>query len=195
MVGVILFLLLSLMHGMALGLGDVNGDCSVDLQDIVAVITEWGPCPSLPAVCAADLNHDMLVNLIDITLVLGAWGSACPTKTTTGAPTTTTPSPTTAAGSVVQVSLTGVSFVPNNFTVNIGDTIVFNWVSGFHGIAAGLCPGPTNTNKFPSIAPNGQGSPNTAHLEITAAAFNSGDIVQFYCTIHSCPMSATFRVL
>lgn len=59
-------------------IGDVTGDCFVDLQDIVAVIAGWGPCFAEPSLsCHADLNSDSLVDLFDMIIVLDSWGSVC----------------------------------------------------------------------------------------------------------------------
>ena len=50
--------------------GDVNGDGTVGLTDLVAVLAAWGPCPPP---CAADLNSSGAVDLADLLLVLAGW--------------------------------------------------------------------------------------------------------------------------
>ena len=50
--------------------GDVNGDGVVNVEDLVAVITAWGPCDG----CAADLNGDGQVNVEDLIEVITNWG-------------------------------------------------------------------------------------------------------------------------
>lgn len=52
---------------------DVNGDNSVNVSDLLAVINNWGPCPG----CPADINNDDQVNVADLLTVIGAWGD-CP---------------------------------------------------------------------------------------------------------------------
>ena len=52
---------------------DVNGDDTVNVQDLLAVIGAWGPC----AGCAADVNDDSQVNVIDLLAVINGWGP-CP---------------------------------------------------------------------------------------------------------------------
>jgi hypothetical protein len=53
--------------------GDVDGSGDVDLDDLLAVLAAWGPCPG----CAADLDDDGVVGLDDLLAVLAAWGP-CP---------------------------------------------------------------------------------------------------------------------
>jgi len=56
-----------------------NGDDTVNVQDLLAVIGAWGPCGN-PSNCPADLapaNGDDVVNVQDLLAVIGAWG-ACP---------------------------------------------------------------------------------------------------------------------
>lgn len=52
---------------------DVNGDETVDIDDIFGVLGAWGPCDQ----CPEDTNDDGEVNIDDIFAVLGAWGP-CP---------------------------------------------------------------------------------------------------------------------
>jgi hypothetical protein len=56
--------------------GDVNGDFSVDFDDLLPVLSEWGPCLAPP--CPTDLNSDDLVGFDDLLLVLGNWGWCAP---------------------------------------------------------------------------------------------------------------------
>ncbi|MCI0366602.1 MAG: FG-GAP-like repeat-containing protein [Phycisphaerales bacterium] len=53
--------------------GDVTGDGSVNVNDLLAVINVWGPCPAPPASCPADLNNDGIVNIEDLLLVISNW--------------------------------------------------------------------------------------------------------------------------
>ncbi|MHC5028372.1 MAG: hypothetical protein ACYTGR_16600 [Planctomycetota bacterium] len=52
---------------------DVTGDGLVDVQDMVEVILQWGPCGD----CSADVNDDGLVDVQDLVAVVLAWGN-CP---------------------------------------------------------------------------------------------------------------------
>lgn len=55
---------------------DINGDSTVDVLDLLAVIGAWGPC--VPGtICTADVNFDCTVNVLDLLAVTGAWGP-CP---------------------------------------------------------------------------------------------------------------------
>jgi hypothetical protein len=53
--------------------GDVTGDGSVNVDDLLAVINAWGPCGS-SGNCPADLNDDGQVNVDDLLLVINNWG-------------------------------------------------------------------------------------------------------------------------
>jgi hypothetical protein len=54
--------------------GDATGDGAVDVDDLIAVITGWGPCGPGPSYCPADLNGDGAVDVDDLLLVLLRWG-------------------------------------------------------------------------------------------------------------------------
>ncbi|MDP6479536.1 MAG: GC-type dockerin domain-anchored protein, partial [Phycisphaerales bacterium] len=53
--------------------GDANGDGVVNADDILAVISAWGPCP--PGDCPADVNGDGVVNTDDLLAVIANWGT------------------------------------------------------------------------------------------------------------------------
>lgn len=50
--------------------GDLNGDGSVDVLDLLALLAAWGACED----CPADLNEDGLVDVLDMLMLLNAWG-------------------------------------------------------------------------------------------------------------------------
>jgi ligand-binding sensor domain-containing protein len=52
--------------------GDVNGDGAVDVDDLVALIVAWGPCPS-PSDCPADVNGDGAVDVDDLVQLILNW--------------------------------------------------------------------------------------------------------------------------
>jgi hypothetical protein len=58
-------------HGHALG--DINGDGAINIDDLLAVIANWGPC-TCTTPCQADINHDNAVNIDDLLLVISNWG-------------------------------------------------------------------------------------------------------------------------
>jgi len=57
--------------------GDINGDGHVNVNDLLAVISAWGPCPTPPALCLADIspppNGDGQVNVNDLLMVISHW--------------------------------------------------------------------------------------------------------------------------
>ena len=59
--------------------GNANGDNAVDVNDLLATITNWGSaragCPGIP--CAGDVTHNCAVDVNDLLLVITKWGP-CP---------------------------------------------------------------------------------------------------------------------
>jgi hypothetical protein len=56
---------------------DINGDSAVNIDDLLEVISAWGPCPPP---CPADIappGGNGTVNIDDLLAVISAWG-ACP---------------------------------------------------------------------------------------------------------------------
>ncbi len=54
-----------------------TGDGMVNVNDLLAVINNWGPCPVPPAVCWADITNDGNINVNDLLAVINGWG-VCP---------------------------------------------------------------------------------------------------------------------
>lgn len=52
---------------------DFNGDCAVNVTDLLALLSAWGDCPAGDD-CPEDLNDDNTVNVSDLLILLGAWG-------------------------------------------------------------------------------------------------------------------------
>ena len=50
--------------------GDANGDQTVDVADLLAVIAAWGECSG----CTCDFNQDGVVDVNDLLEVIGSWG-------------------------------------------------------------------------------------------------------------------------
>ncbi len=53
-------------------LGDVNGDCVVNLDDLLLVISHWGDGSG-----GGDANGDGATDAVDVLAVIGQWDSAC----------------------------------------------------------------------------------------------------------------------
>jgi len=51
-------------------LGDVTGDGTVDIEDLLVVLASWGTCYG----CPADVTNDNVVNEFDIIVLLTNWG-------------------------------------------------------------------------------------------------------------------------
>ncbi|UCD75950.1 MAG: hypothetical protein JSV91_03325 [Phycisphaerales bacterium] len=54
-------------------MGDVNADGHVDIDDVFAVLSAWGPCDDPPADCPEDLDANGVVDIDDLFLVLSHW--------------------------------------------------------------------------------------------------------------------------
>jgi hypothetical protein len=50
--------------------GDVNGDSVVNVNDLLVVINQWGPCGG----CSGDTNGDGVVDVTDLLTVINGWG-------------------------------------------------------------------------------------------------------------------------
>lgn len=68
---------LNQLPSIALRAGDVDGNCSVDLRDIVQVARQQGLPTDLAAPRCIDLDRDGVVSLSDLALVAAAYGSRC----------------------------------------------------------------------------------------------------------------------
>ena len=53
--------------------GDINGDGVVDVQDLLALFSAWGPCPGPPDPCPADINGDGAVDVQDLLALFANW--------------------------------------------------------------------------------------------------------------------------
>ncbi len=56
-------------------IGDVDGDGQTDIDDLLEVLANWGPCPAPITACPADTaNNDGVVGVADFLMVLAFWG-------------------------------------------------------------------------------------------------------------------------
>lgn len=59
-------------------IGDITGDGTVNVADLLAVITNWGACSTGPGSCTGDIAPDPIgdgqVNVGDLLLVIAHWG-------------------------------------------------------------------------------------------------------------------------
>ena len=53
--------------------GDANNDGSVNVQDLLELLSQWGQCSGD---CSADFNGDQMVDVTDILTMLANWGQA-----------------------------------------------------------------------------------------------------------------------
>lgn len=53
--------------------GDLNGDGSIGILDLLALLAAWGVCDD-PGYCPADLDYDTNVGILDLLTLLAAWG-------------------------------------------------------------------------------------------------------------------------
>lgn len=51
--------------------GGINQDGTVGFEDLIILLTEWGPCDGA---CTADLDGNGVVNFTDLVLMLHTWG-------------------------------------------------------------------------------------------------------------------------
>ena len=54
--------------------GDLDGDCAVDILDLLILLSNWGPCADPPDPFPADLDGDGSVGIIDLLTLLANWG-------------------------------------------------------------------------------------------------------------------------
>jgi plastocyanin len=98
-----------------------------------------------------------------------------------------------AATRIVNVGQGGNHFVDqqsgtSTSNINVGDTVQWTWVAGFHSTTSGTCSGPTCT-------PDGtwdSGQHSTPHM--FSFTFNSAGTFPYYCSVHLSTMQGTVIV-
>jgi hypothetical protein len=68
---------------------DLDGNCTVNIQDFLILLANWtppggGPCASCAA-CVGDINGDGIINIVDFLALLGRWGDCENCQTFAGA--------------------------------------------------------------------------------------------------------------
>jgi hypothetical protein len=54
---------------------DLTGDLRVNIDDLVVIVSAWGPCPIAPLVCTADCEAPSgIVDINDLMAVINGWG-------------------------------------------------------------------------------------------------------------------------
>ena len=53
-----------------IGNGDTNGDGEVNVDDLIQVVMDWGPCSG----CDGDIDDNGTVNVDDLIVVIMNWG-------------------------------------------------------------------------------------------------------------------------
>lgn len=98
-------------------------------------------------------------------------------------------SPTTPTNIVNQkyiVTATGMSFIPASLTINPGDTVLWDNVSGFHNVNGTQTTYPSNPVSFGN-------SPAAAPWNYTFV-FNTSGSYSYICDVHGVSMSGTIVV-
>ena len=53
--------------------GDLDGDGTVGILDLLILLSAWGPCPDPPDLCPADLDGDGSVGIFDLLMLIANW--------------------------------------------------------------------------------------------------------------------------
>ena len=53
--------------------GDIDGNGTVDVADLLLLLGAWGDCPDPPADCPADLDGSGSVDVADLLTLLANW--------------------------------------------------------------------------------------------------------------------------
>ncbi len=54
--------------------GDLDGDNTIGVVDLLQLLGAWGPCPGRPDPCLADFDRNGAVDVVDLLTLLGNWG-------------------------------------------------------------------------------------------------------------------------
>ncbi len=134
----------------------------------------------------------------DLILIVGAEDVPAPPgfnpPTATPAPSTPTPTPTptqpAAATRIVDVqdfSFRDTQEGGSTSHVHVGDTVRWNWISGFHSTTSGPCP-PCSQNGDGNWNSGAGSGPSFSHT------FSSAGTFPYYCNVHTLSMTGTVIV-
>lgn len=84
------------------------------------------------------------------------------------------------------VTATGMIFTPSSLTISVGDTVVFDNVSGFHNVNGTQATFPTNPASFGNTTANATWS--------YTFVFNIVGNYNYQCDVHAPGMSGTIAV-
>jgi plastocyanin len=120
-------------------------------------------------------------------------GSIPPPPTATPQPPAPTPTPTPAAQTaIVSVGQGGMNFVDqrsgsSTTTIQVGDTVRWNWVGGFHSTTSGACSGG-------SCHPDGQWDSGAGSGMTFSFRFTQAGTYNYFCTVHGASMTGVVQV-
>lgn len=111
-----------------------------------------------------------------------------------------TTSITLAIAATQTVTVNSNFYSPSSLTINVGDTVQWNWVSGSHTVTSGS--NTTPDGKFCSLDNNATASvascTGTAYAKTSpytySYTFNQTGNYPYYCTVHGASMSGTITV-
>ena len=113
-----------------------------------------------------------------------------PTPTPTLAAPTPTPTQPAAATRIVDVqdfSFRDTQELTSTSHIHVGDTVQWNWISGFHSTTSGPCP-PCSQNGDGNWNSGARSSPSFSHT------FSSAGTFPYYCNVHTISMTGTIVV-
>jgi plastocyanin len=116
--------------------------------------------------------------------------SPTPTPTPTLAaptPTPTQPAVTTRIVDVEDFFFRDTQELTSTSHIHVGDTVQWNWISGFHSTTSGPCP-PCSQNGDGNWNSGARSSPSFSHT------FNSAGTFPYYCNVHTISMTGTIAV-
>jgi plastocyanin len=120
-------------------------------------------------------------------------GSIPPPPTATPQPPAPTPTPTPAAQTaIVSVGQGGMNFVDqrsgsSTTTIQVGDTVRWNWVGGFHSTTSGACSGG-------NCHPDGQWDSGAGSGMTFIFRFTQAGTYNYFCTVHGASMTGVVQV-
>ncbi|MEO0652081.1 MAG: plastocyanin/azurin family copper-binding protein [Planctomycetota bacterium] len=102
--------------------------------------------------------------------------------------------PSLAAQTTHDVFLFNTEFAPENVTIQVGDTVRWLWVGGFHNVVSGV--GGAADGSFSSGNPSISAPPFSVTFDAAFLAANPmpGNVYDYYCVVHLPGMTGTVTV-